>query len=487
MRSRLYNYSKSIKIRRVQYANIICILVCCIFFNNNSYSSEEKDDKKTIIKYIERTYHDDLKLSPTELEQLSWAQNNDYSSNEMGILVKPGIIRIEVIRSLNGLYDLNLFVKGDKKAYKLFIKAQGNSPHKLAESSFIILSKIFKGLSKVEIEALRVATILRAVRKSPHQFKFVVDKHLNNTLFYENLLALSLRENHSIYPLAKEFCQQDINRVDLLKMQINYQMSFKQMLHADGGQNMFKNLRKLIIHNNFSHKDFDIWMCSWILNIAALYSHVDHKGSLYLNQQVFEDIINLRKILRAFIKNPAIDPVRAYLAYRAKKTGINCLKNHQKSLTLARIGALLKLHSTEDGNKLLEAYNELPATLQDEINNENNLQLTVDSMLSPIHVSVFFTNVYLYQKRNIKETLKICLPIYLNAILIYQDTINKGNLDEIPLSFNQLASEREIAKIVNLTNEKRKIDLQISKDGYVKINNNTIIKPNIKVHIVTKK
>lgn len=433
--------------RYITHTLLFCSSAMCInpIFANN---------EQVLHKYIDTHFSRRITISPQQISQLSWVIDHNKRSFDMDARVHDPKMHIEVVRALTRLYCMQLLRSGSQEDYEDFVASQVNQniTNSLTFASFKKLSKHLQNLSQADYGLLETATILSAVSLSKYAANLAQFMPQNPQLANDNLefLATTLRNDADIYPLARSISNENSAAKKVLYILFPPQTNFRHMLYAEGGVGMFKYLRTMIKHQYISQQEIDLWYAHWIVNIAGFRGHVSQRGSLYLSESVFQSMTFLKSKIDHMLHSPNYDPLIPYLEYRADLLGLNNLPQQQK-ITLAHLGAMLRMYNVTDGNALRVAFYALSAQQQKQITDYFNQGLQDNDRPAVTYFPALYSNTLNLVNGDTSSALNIALPIYSNALSLYTKRIRNKELNAgIALNFNKLSASKNIRRIIDL-------------------------------------
>ncbi len=434
-----------------------------------SVSSTFANENALLHSYIQSQFPASLQLTPEQIEQLTWIIEHKNRSFDLDMCANNDV-HIEVSRALTRLYCLQLLKNGGRTEYEHFVAAQlsNNIDEPLSFASFNLLALHVQQLSNEDFLLLQTAIILSAVSLSTPAANFAqrtlnLDDVGNDSL---NFLAATVRSEVNIYPLTEHIVHDQTADKKLLYILFPPQTNLRHMLYAEGGVAMFRYLRTMIKHQYISQNELDLWFGYWIVNIAGFRGHIDQRGSIYLNESVFKAMYKLKENIYTILQQPNYDPLIPYLEYRAELLGLQHLPLQQR-LTMAHMGAMLRLYTQAEGKQLLAGFNNLPQQLRLNIQRQYMHYLNDPTQVAPTHLPALFGNALQLCNGDIEQVLLKITPIYYQAIQKYTEQQKSHRLKaNIVLAFNKLSASYNVQKILDSTS---KINLQIMPDGEVLI------------------
>lgn len=404
---------------------------------------------RLIREYIKVTYDDRLRISDSQIRQLSWVIDNPFGSPELSAKKTPEVIHREVPRALARLYALQRLRSGTSKDYEAFIEPQKSfGKEVLKKSSFDQLSALIKGLDDDSYDTLEAAAIISAVTLSPtarERASFSLKSKLpqDSTKF----LSLTALKAKTIYPLAKEIITK--YKTDGRKFQIVFlpDSHLRHMMYNEGSLSMYSTFRKGFKDHSLNQKDLNLWYAHWVANIAGFRGHLSPVGSLYLTENTYRAMNQVKVGLDELSKNPRSNPMNSYLHHRADWLRLSETMSEDKRLALASMAASFRLFSPEDGRMALKAFNKLSANDQKRWITHTKTQLTETGLPAPTYAPALFANAL--ELSNLADTIQKTIPLFLNAIDEEHRLRKEGKLPlEVPISFRQLASAGEVSNIL---------------------------------------
>jgi hypothetical protein len=401
--------------------------------------------------YIKATYSEPkLQVSRAQIKQLSWVFNNPFKTNEMSVKAVEDGMHIEVKRALSRLYCLQLLREGGKAAYDKFVEAQNealvrdkSSPTPLSFDSFQVLSNQIRALNEAQHRALISSTIMSSVTLSPAAKELagkLVGKYPEDSVEFS---ASTVEKAMEMYPLVETLTEAEQFWV---RAAFPHHTHFRHMMYTEGGQGMFETLRQKITNKAILPQEIDVWYCHWMINITGFRGHLNPKGSLYLTENTFQDMMLLKTQIDELQKRPKHDALTEYLKKRAGLLGF--ANTHDiSSLVLAHIGAMLRLHTPAEGEELAKGFNALDEKVRKEITHQYFESLTKVE-LTPTYGPALFANV-LAKTKDIGRTVQVCLPFYANAYANYRQLVaTKQMASDVALNFNESASSSSVDKLL---------------------------------------
>jgi hypothetical protein len=430
--------------------------VCPVFANAGNL--------KTINDYIQHTFPASFKISDLQISQLAWTLQHKTYTYDADLLVTNQQLHVEIPRTLTRLYCASLLQNGSKKAYAQFVAAQMRAGVKqpLSFATFVKLSKHVQKLTRADYLILENCAILSAIsltKPAADTAKRMIDiERISN----DNLefLSATLRIPSNIYPIMAQVQHDPITARKLLCIIFPPQTNFRHMLYTEGGIGMFKYLRRMIQHGYIDQAGLDLWYAHWIVSLAGFRGHIDQHGSLYLTEPVAQAMFELKKHIDEMLSAPNYDPLTPYLEYRASLLGLTHLPVAQR-LTVAHLGALLRLYTVADGQQLHASFLRLPLKEQRMFSAHFARGLVDSTQITPTYAPALFGNGMILSKGDLDLVVQSLLPIY-NRVL--QQAVQQQI--KAAVSFNDLSAQHNLRKLL-AKDHSAKPEFKILRNGNV--------------------
>lgn len=401
--------------------------------------------------YIQKHFADRLDITQEQIEQLSWVLDNPVFTPELSTQLPSTSIHREVPRALSRLYCLQLLRAGSHDAYEAFVAPQTNPEMpRLTEPSFRQLSREIAGLDSVSYEVLRAAAILDAVTLSPEARRRagkVLDKPVpEDTVDFRSVTAPYADK---IYPLAHSIITKDPEAARLFDIVYLPHSHLRHMMYNEGSLSMYTVLNTGIQNKSISRTDLNLWYDHWVVNIAGFRGHSDPLGSVYLTQNTWRSMNQLKLLLDRLFREPKMNPMQVYLQKRGQWLHLNTLtRNPNEFLALASLGATARLFTPAEGRALYTSFKSLPESEQKQWIQYNRKQLTTVDTPSPTYGPAVYANAIAVA--GLPETVRKVLPVMLRVYEEADRMRAEGRLAaDIPLSFRELAQEPMLGNILS--------------------------------------
>ncbi len=421
------------------------------------------DDIELIQKFTRQNFPVNFELSEAHLTQLTWALRHKNSTYDYDHAIQHTNVHVEIARSLTRLHCARLLRNGSRAAYQQFVQAQLEHAvqQPLTFETFNKISKHIKSLSSADYELLETSAILSAIsltKAAADSAKRIIDiKSVQN----DNLefMATTLRQSQQIYPLLQPILQNHNAAQKLLWIIFPPQTNFRHMLYTEGGIGMFQYLRVMIKHGYIKRESLDVWYGYWLINMAGFRGHVAQHGSLYLTEPVALATQELRAQIYEMLQAPNYDPLVPYLEYRAKLLGLTHLRREQR-LTLAHLGALMRLYTIAEGQMLHKSFEQLQRSEQQAFQIYFLQSLTDSRQPTPTYAPALFCNALALTDNDIKQVVHKLLPVYNLAIKQARQQQFK-----FAVSFNDLSAQNNLRRL--LRDDPKCVKIRIAPNGNV--------------------
>ena len=423
--------------------------IVLLLITTNTFAESHR---QALQSYIQLIYGSSLTLSDVELEQLSWVMDNPEASPEQAAAVASNSIHREVPRALARLYNLKLLYQGGNQAYREFIAPQLSSDSQpLSYQDFSSLSNLFKNLTATELETLSAAAIISAVALSP-KAKTAAAAVFHKPLPQDSIQFLSLTASKAgdIYPLARSVIDTHPSAARLFTIVFFPGSHFRHMMYNEGSLNMYLPLKKAVAEKRISKREMQLWYSYWVDNIAGFRGHISPRGSIYLTENTYRAMTALWQQLEHMTTNVSWNPMAGYLKIRSQWLGINNYQgvSENEKLSLAALGATLRLFTPEQGRTLLQAFRSLtPRQQADWVYYQNN-QRQLSDRPSPTYAPALFSNALM--ESNLKTVVEKLVPFYLQTTKLESQLRDNGKLgSDTPLSFFSVSRPAFVIQLLN--------------------------------------
>lgn len=354
---------------------------------------------------------------------------------------------IEFDRTLMTLRSLKLILEGSKAAYLEFTACQPEEM-KLTKNSFNVLhqqgqkllTSHWKGMSELEmIQALEAALILGDMGKSQKARNLFAPYDVNDPDhddFYGS--AMNVLAKHP--DIAPSFSKLSPRGKQLLCKVANL-AHYGHITHLEGGLNMFNHLEKSRIPvEDPTALAFDYFV--HICDVAGAFGHISQKGSLAYTELTFKALQATYESV-CILCNPQKTAKDAYVFYLNKRAGwLNLNANNKGDCVLARVGAMLRLFTPEEGTILKRAIAQLSPEELEKIISQFDVQDKVSQGRTPTYMPAVLLNLMnndslgSSKEERLMKAVTIGLPFLSKVLEKHTQLICEGKANaSIPLNF----------------------------------------------------
>lgn len=381
---------------------------------------------------------------------------------------------VEFDRTLMTLHCLKLILDGSDKAYNEFVSGQA-SEFRLTKESFQVLhlqgKKILKsqlgGMSETEIaQAMETALVLGDIGKSEKArevFKTYGIQAPDHDDFYGE--AMQILKDHP--DLCPSFQKLNSPSKELLVKVANL-AHYGHITHLEGTSAMFSRLKQ----SNVPSSDpmalsFDLFVHT--CDVAGALGHVNNKSSIVYTEQTHKAMQAMSEAVFVLsdVQKTKQDAYESYLSQRACWLGLN--NKDKTDRVLARIGAMLRLFTPEDGAILRNAIAKLETGDREKIIAQLDVNKDIEEIRTPTYMPAVLVNLLNNNKlgatkeERLKSAVVLGLPFISKVLEKHKDLLSHHEIDKsIPLNFNRIAGIAKEAPTQLLFGE-----ITIDKDGNV--------------------
>lgn len=422
----------------------------------SSYYSGKEWVEKCIEEHPEILWLADAHVRKTEEGQAS--SQSSYSEQLFGQKY------IEFDRTIMTLYCLKLILDGSDRAYLSFTAAQPKEV-KLSRESFQnlylqgqqLLHSNYQGLPVGEIaQAMETALVLGDIGKSELARKLF--KPYNITVpdhddFYGE--AIKTIEKHP--DLCPSFARlPDASKKLLIK--VANLAHYGHITHLEGTSAMFSKLKEsTLAATDPIALSFDLFVHT--CDVAGALGHVNNQSSLMYTEPTHRAVQAMNDAVRVLAdpNKSELDAYNAYLFIRASWLDL-CGEDKIDSI-LARIGAMLRLLTPEEGIIIKQAILSLDPEMQERIITQLNVLTPNAPKRTPTYMPAVLVNLSNNQQlgatkeERLSQAITLGLPFITRVLEKYKELVSLGKIDpNIPLNFNKAAGVAKTAPYL-LNNE----------------------------------
>lgn len=203
------------------------------------------------------------------------------------------------------------------------------------------------------------------------------------------------------------------------------------------------------------------------MNIAGFRGHLEAKGSVYLTQNTWRSMNQLKLLLDRLSREPKLNPMQVYLQKRGQWLQLNTLtRNPSEFLALASLGATARLFTPAEGSALYASFKSLPEDQQKQWVQYSKRQLTALATPPATYGPAVYANAIAVA--GLPETVRKVLPVMLRFYQQAGQMRAEGKLAaDMPLSFRELAREPMLNNI--LTSHRQFTTVINPDDGVAKL------------------
>jgi hypothetical protein len=380
-------------------------------------------------------------------DQVRKTEEGTATTNALYSEVLFGKRFIEFDRTMMTLRCLRLVLDGSDTAYEQFTAAQP-ADVKLSRDSFAafhaegftLLHSAWHGLSSQQMaQAMETALILGDIGKSEKaraQFANYNIKAPDHDDFHEAAMEV-LRHNPNLSP---SFARLSPEAKELLLKTANL-AHYGHITHLEGTASMFSKLKT----TNIAAEDALALQFSLFVHtcdVAGALGHVDRYSSLMYIEPTHRAITAMKTAV-AVLSDPEKSEQNAYDAYLATRASWLGLGSSSRiDRVLARIGAMTRLLTPEEGAWIQQAIHQLSPADQQMIVEQFDVQKQDALARTPTYIPALLinlmNNVNLAASREERLKKAITLGLPMVAKVLQKQSLQMANSD-IPLNFNKAA------------------------------------------------
>ncbi|MFI5344572.1 MAG: hypothetical protein ACHQUC_10165, partial [Chlamydiales bacterium] len=343
------------------------------------------------------------------------------------------------------------------QAYQKFTEAQPKESQ-LSKKSFqclhlqgkSLLQSRWGGLSESQMaQAMETALVLGDIGKSEKArdvFKPYGIKAPDHDDFYGEAMQVLAKEPQ----LCPSFARLPAAAKKLL-VQVANLAHYGHITHLEGGPSMFDKLASSRIPSTDpTALSFDLFVHT--CDVAGALGHVNNKSSLVYTEPAHRAMQAMGDSVRVLSDSgkTSKDAYSAYLAMRAVWLGLNPENGIDR--VLARIGAMLRLFTPEEGVVLKQAMNHLSTTDRDQIIASLDVQQGDPLQRTPTYMPAVLVNLYnnsglgATKEERLAQAIQLGLPFICRVLEIHKKQLSNNQADSnIPLNFNKMAGVAKTA------------------------------------------
>lgn len=435
------------------------------------FKKEEISPDLGVVQSFVRTYYPTLSLDSNMVQQLLWLQNNSVITSQSNALSKNDAVNIEVKRSLSRLYSLKLFSEGGSESYSNFVQSQAVEVG-LTEGTFNRLSAFIQRLSPAAYEALMATCFItksdQAIKSIPEGQRSVLPSDS------EQFITHVVTYFPGIFPICASLRPEAIS---LLAFAFYKNSHARQMLDMEGGYNMTFCISEAIKTSQIRLEQYNLWFARWIINVAGLDGHVNHRGSIYLTEPVANCVLVLKSELDELWSNASHPVIDNYLAFRKSQLEVS-------NRYLGYLGALMRQYSPTKGREIQIWFEALNETEQQKKLEAFKAQLE-QTKITPTFKPTVLVNL-MQLGCSVSDALTIFTEVECQAIQIYVAAVADGRVsDNTPLSYRNVAFKEFLSPIKDYYERNHQIpELTINSGGYLSVTTDALQEESVLKRVV---
>nr|WP_032114250.1 hypothetical protein [Candidatus Paracaedibacter symbiosus] len=215
--------------------------------------------------------------------------------------------------------------------------------------------------------------------------------------------------------------------------------------HVEGGPEILEKLKNSTILRN-NPRGFDFEILTHICDVSAARGHENNAGSKVMTENTFKTIEVIKEALHYLSNHSEQEALKHYLSQRASWLGINL--SFDEEYTVARIGAMMRLYTKEDGKILQEAFSQIKPKMKSTLLAELN-PLIIRQERTPTYIPAVLVNLmsaYTKQELSREDSIHQCVTkgVPLIAEILHAYRHNKANIPyniNLTLNFNKIAGQ----------------------------------------------
>lgn len=358
---------------------------------------------------------------------------------------------VEFDRTLMTLRCLTLVLDGSEAAYQTFTAAQAKEV-RLTRESFQtlhqegqrLLHAKWEGMSDLQMaQAMETALVLGDIGKSEQArevFKPYGAHAPDHDDFYEE--AMHILASHPT--LCPSFARLPTAAKKLLTEIANL-AHYGHITHLEGGVGMFHKLKESKLPSQDpTALSFDLFVHT--CDVAGALGHVNPSSSLIYTELTHRALQATAQAVR-ILSNPLKSELDAYLAYvtlRASWLGLDPTSSSDR--VLARIGAMLRLFTPEEGVILRNAMLQIDPAMRERIRAQLDGSSLAQEGRTPTYMPAVLLNLAGHpglgttSEERLAKAITLGLPLLTQVLEKHKELLAKGEIDSnIPLNFNRIA------------------------------------------------
>lgn len=423
----------------------------------NAYESQDSLSKQCQpVIFSELKGIEWVKTCIQQYPEMLWLANAEVRKTEEGMATEKSPYSeqlfcqkfIEFDRTIMTIRCLQLILDGSESAYQEFTADQpGNT--KLSRMSFEklhaqgveLIKSQYAGMSELEIiQAMEASLVLGDIGKSG-KAREIFNSYGANAPDHDDFHGEAMQILERYPDLCPTFDKLTSLAKKLLIQTANI-AHYGHVTHLEGGPNMFSRLKQSSLSSFAIAFDCFVHIC----DTAGALGHVNNKSSLVYTEETDrgkQAVISACKLLSNSQKTE-VDAYNAYLKIRADWLGLNAQDRTDRALT--RMGAMLRLFTSEDGMILKQTILKVDSELQTKILMQLDIKEGEEFERTPTYMPAVLVNLSnnpqlgLTREERISKAVILGLPFLAKILEKHKQSLfeNKAN-PKIPLNFNKAA------------------------------------------------
>lgn len=382
---------------------------------------------------------------------------------------------VEFDRTMMTLHCLKLILDGSENAYQAFTAAQPNNT-KLSKKSFEslhergqrLLRSQWGGMSAAQItEAMETALVLGDIGKS-EKAREIFKSHGVTAPDHDDFYGEALPVIDLNPSLSPSFARLPVPAKKLL-IKIANLAHYGHVTHLEGGTSMFSKLKQSTIpFEDLTALEFDLFVHT--CDVAGALGHVNNQSSIVYTEHAHKAMQAMADAV-CILQDPTKDEWDAYNAYLEKRAAwLELSSNDRADRVLARIGAMLRLFTPDEGAVLKKGMQQLDDVMKQQIISQLDVQKNDKVGRTPTYMPAVLVNLFNNpelgdsKEERLIKTVNLGLPFISRVLEEQKVRLAKKEADpNVPLNFNKIAG------YAKTTPDSLKKDFIIDKEGNVSL------------------
>ncbi len=414
----------------------------CLWFASSIYASPSLE-KLGSLEWVESkiaTYPELKWLLDKNVQHTQEGKTEQFSHSWSKKLT--GFHYPEFERTILSLVCLYLIADGSDIAYDRFTNLQP-STEKLTRDSFQKLNSFAQSIIQndpQQLQLLEINLILGDMGKTKTAHEKAL-KYGITEADHDLFLDECLEKCPEIFITFQSLTPEQQKKIKKAKGFVH----LGHVTHVEGGPEILTQLKKSgILEDN--PQDFDFEMLTHICDVSAARGHENNASSKVMTENVLKTLFAVKEALHYLANHTEHEALKKYLATRAEWLRLD--KDSNIAYLLARVSAMMRLYTKEDGTALQHAFKRLNPSQKALIASEYD-PLIYRKERTPTYVPAVLVNLmgtYTKQKLSRKMAIHKSLENGLTLIshILHDYRNNRANHPYDPhltLSFNKAAGQ----------------------------------------------